>query len=418
MERKKTFNVLFWLRKSRTNESQSPLFCRVTITGQRYEISTNCHIKPSSWSPIAQKSLGKTSTDKEANRYIEDLKLRIEETCIKIQQKGYPLNIGNFKLMFLVEENEYSTLQTLFAYHMVIDGKNLSASTRKQYGITLNHLLNYIRVKYHVTDYDISAIDKSFVNEFFAYLQGFKRQDNKKLCNINGALKHMERFNKVMNIALDNEWINRNPVTSLKARKDKVDIEELNEEAVKRIAEVILPAHLGIVRDLFIFAVYTGISYKDMTILKGENIAVGIDNSLWLHYRRSKTGIRVSLPLLEPALNIIKRYESYHGNSRKHTLFPPTCNQVVNRYLKKIAKLAGVEQRVTYHIARHTFATTITLQQEIPLETVSKMLGHTNIATTQIYAKVVDTKVMKDMSALKNMYASKTEESPNKAVNQ
>lgn len=420
MKKKKTFSVLFWLRKGRTNESVSPLFCRVTITGQRYEIPTNCHIKSVSWSAPAQKSLGKTSTDKEANRVIEDLKLQIEETCTKLRQKNYELNIENFKLMFQANDNEYSTIRTLFDYHMIIDGKNLSESTRKQYGVTLKHLLNYVRTRYNVADYDISAIDKAFVNEFFAYLQGYKRHDGKKVCNVNGALKHMERLNKVMDMAFDNEWVNRNPMTKFKAHKEKVEIEELNEESVRRIAEVPLPTHLGITRDLFLFAVYTGISYKDMTELTYDNITTGIDRSLWLHYKRAKTGVRVSLPLLEPALKIIERYESYHGYKQNHPLFPPICNQVVNRYLKKIAQLADVNQRVTYHIARHTFATTITLQREIPLETVSKMLGHTSLKTTQVYARVVDTKVMRDMASLKDMYSHSNDKDSlnNKAVNE
>lgn len=420
MERKKTFNVLFWLRKSRTNESLSPLFCRVTIMGQRYEIPTNCHISPASWSAVAQKSLGKTAVDKETNRYIEDLKLQIEETCNKLRQKNYPLNIENFKLMFQSEDNEYSTIKTLFEYHMIMEGKKLSQSTCYQYGVTLKYLLSYVRIKHKVADYDISIIDAAFVNEFFAYLQGYLRQDNMKRCDINGALKHMERFKKVMEMAFNNEWINRSPVKALKAHKEKTDINELDEEAVKRLSTVILPPNLGIVRDLFIFAVYTGVSYEDMTRLTQKNIVIGIDKSLWLHYKRVKTGVRVSLPLLEPALEIINRYDTYHkGGKKNQPLFPYVSNQIMNRYLKKVAKLAGVEDRVTYHVARHTFATTITLQHEIPLETVSKMLGHTKITTTQVYARVVDTKVMRDMATLKDMYSHKEDKSPNnKAANE
>ena len=420
MERKKTFNVLFWLRKSRTNENLSPLFCRVTIMGQRYEIPTNCHISPASWSAVAQKSLGKTAVDKETNRYIEDLKLQIEETCNKLRQKNYPLNIENFKLMFQSEDNEYSTIKTLFEYHMIMEGKKLSQSTCYQYGVTLKYLLSYVRIKHKVADYDISIIDAAFVNEFFAYLQGYLRQDNMKRCDINGALKHMERFKKVMEMAFNNEWINRNPVKALKAHKEKTDINELDEEAVKRLSTVILPPNLGIVRDLFIFAVYTGVSYEDMTRLTQKNIVIGIDKSLWLSYYRQKTDIHAILPLLQPAVNILKRYEAYHEGKRNNHIFPVPLNQVMNRYLKKVAKQAGVDKNITFHMARHTFATTITLSHGIPIETVSKMLGHTSIKTTQIYAKILDTKVMDDMAALKEMYARKeSQESPNnKAANE
>lgn len=322
--------------------------------------------------------------------------------------------------MFQSEDNEYSTIKTLFEYHMIMEGKKLSQSTCYQYGVTLKYLLSYVRIKHKVADYDISIIDAAFVNEFFAYLQGYLRQDNMKRCDINGALKHMERFKKVMEMAFNNEWINRNPVKALKAHKEKTDINELDEEAVKRLSTVTLPPNLGIVRDLFIFAVYTGVSYEDMTRLTQKNIVIGIDKSLWLHYKRVKTGVRVSLPLLEPALEIINRYDTYHkGGKKNQPLFPYVSNQIMNRYLKKVAKLAGVEDRVTYHVARHTFATTITLQHEIPLETVSKMLGHTKITTTQVYARVVDTKVMRDMATLKDMYSHKEDKSPNnKAANE
>lgn len=409
MEKKKKLNVLFWVRKGRTNENFSPLYCRVTISGQRYEISTNCHIKTSSWSAEAQRSIGKTSNDREINRTIEDIQEKIDATIESITLKRYDLNIENFKLMYQAKDNEYSTLKTIFEYHMVIEGKNLSESTKKQYGVTLNHLLKYVNIKYHISDYEISAIDKSFVKEFFAYLQGYKRKDDKKRCNINGALKHMERFNKVMSIAYQNDWINKNPVAHLRIRKEHVEIGALDEESIQAIANVTLKPNLGIVRDLFMFAVYTGISYKDLTMLTNENITMGIDRTLWLAYHRAKTGTRVSLPLLDPAIDIINRYESYHGHNIKNKIFPPSNNQVVNRYLKIIAKEAGVNQLVTFHIARHSFATTITLQKGIPLETVSKMLGHTSIKTTQIYAKVLDKKVMEDMEDLKKIYTKTTE---------
>ena len=418
-QKKQTFNVLFWIRKGRTNEKMSPLSCRVTISGQRYEIPTKLHLRSESWSAVAQKSLGKTANDKEVNRYIEDLKITIEDTIAKIRQKSYPLNIENFKLMFQTQDNEFSTISTLFDYHEIMEKKNLRTSTFIDYHVTKKHLLNFIRIKYHVSDYDLAAVDKAFVYEFYAYLQGYRREGD-TVCAVNGALKHIQRFKKVMNVALQNEWISRNPVCLLNAKKTKVERGFLSEKELKSLEEVPLPANLSIVRDVFIFAVYTGLSYVDIENLTNENINVGIDKSLWLHYKRVKTGVRVSLPLLEPALEIINRYDTYHkGGKKNQPLFPYVSNQIMNRYLKKVAKLAGVEDRVTYHVARHTFATTITLQHEIPLETVSKMLGHTKITTTQVYARVVDTKVMRDMATLKDMYSHKEDKSPNnKAANE
>lgn len=416
MAKKQTFSVLYWIRRGRNTDNASPLFCRVTITGQRYEIPLKCKIRPQSWCATAQRSIGKTAADREANRIIEDTAQNIEDTLERIRQKGYVLNVENFRLMYQAQENPYSTIKTLFDYHLIIEKKNLSASTIRQYGITCNHLLTFVRLKYHVSDYDLNAIDKAFVNQFFAYLQGYQREDKKKLCTNNGALKHIIRLNKLMNIALQNEWVNRNPVASFRVRFDRVEKEFLTEKELQAIQNADIKPHLAIVRDIFMFAVYTGTAYIDIYNLTPGNITIGIDRSLWLHYNRQKTDIRCAVPLLEPAENIYHRYETYHENQPKRHIFPVPPNQVVNRYLKQIAAAAGVDKEITFHMARHTFATTITLCHNIPIETVSKMLGHTNLSTTQIYAKVVDNKIMEDMAALKQLYSIK--EASKKASNQ
>lgn len=414
-QKKQTFNILFWLRKGRVSEQLAPLFCRVTIQGQRYEISLNCKIRPQSWNKEAQKSIGKTETDREANRVIEDTKLQIEDTISHIHQKGYLLNVANFRMMYEAQENEYNTISSLFDYHAIIDRKNLREGSYRGYTITRKHLLDYVRIKYHVADYDINAIDKPFVQEFFAYLQGYRREGKQK-CAINSALKHITRFKRVMNLALQNEWINRNPVTFLKVKKEHVEKEFLTEQEIKQIEEATLKPHLAIVRDIFLFSVYTGAAYVDVSNFTNGNICQGIDHSLWLQYSRQKTNQRVSLPLLDPAQRIIDKYRAYHEAKPGNKLFPVPPNQVVNRYLKQIAEAAGVEKQITFHMARHTFATTITLAHGIPIETVSKMLGHAALSTTQIYAKVLDNKVMDDMAALKHLYADK--EQNKKASNQ
>lgn len=408
-KKKQTFSVLFWLRKGRTTENMSPLYCRVTISGQRYEIPMNIHLSVNSWSATAQRTLGKTAVDKEANRCIERMNDAIEETLSKLKQKGYVLNVENFKLMHQAQENEYSTISALFEYHSILESKKMAKSTNAQYQITLNHLLSYVRIKYHVADYDINAIDKAFVQEFFAYLQGFKRQDDIRPCHVNGAIKHIQRFSKVMNIALENEWISRNPVATLHPKKNKVEKGFLTDQELKAIEAVTLDKPCLItLRDMFFFSVYTGAAYIDMRNFTCDNINIGMDGTPWLNYHRQKTGVRVALPLVKPAQCIWNKYQNM-VIKRGKGVFPMICNTDTNKYLKIIARKAGINKVVTYHTARHTFATTITLMRGIPIETVSKMLGHTNLATTQIYAKVVDTKVMDDMAALKKMYAERTE---------
>jgi len=220
-----------------------------------------------------------------------------------------------------------------------------------------------------------------------------------------------------MNLALQNEWISRNPVNLFSAKKERVEIEFLSEKEVNYLHGVEIKPHLAIVRDIFLFAVYTGLAYSDIARLRIDNITIGIDRSQWLNIHRQKTNVRCPIPLLKPAEEIIQKYESFHEFKPSANVFPVPTNQVVNRYLKQIAEAAGISKNLTFHMARHTFATTVTLSHNIPIETVSKMLGHTSLSTTQIYAKVIDTKISEDMAALRNQYAIKAAKQT-KAVNQ
>lgn len=418
MSTNKKMNVLFWLRKSRTKEADTaPLYCRITIEGQRYDFPLNVSIRTSSWIAKAQKAVGKTDEARDANLIIEETRALINETLERIKQKAYELTLDNFRLLYKAKENEFSTINKLFDYHEAIDRKNLREGSFRGYMVTKKHLQNFIRIKFHVADYPIEAIDKPFVYEFFAYLQGYRREGTIR-CAVNAALKHMSRFKRIMNMALQNEWISSNPVCLLNVHKEYVEKEFLTAEELEKVQRIKLKPHLEVVRDIFIFSVYTGVAYVDVRSLSLENINLGIDGSRWLNYHRQKTSQRVAVPLLEPAEELIRKYEEYCLSMQNKPLFPVPCNQVINRYLKLVMAAAGIRKEVTFHMARHTFATTITLSQGIPIETVSKMLGHASLAITQIYAKIVDKKVMDDMAALKEMYATKKEEKDRKASNQ
>lgn len=405
MKRKSKISVLFWQRKGRGKAEKSPIFCRITITGQRYEIPANVTIPNKNWSAKLQRSTGKTAEDRDANRTIEQLHSFVLETVTRIQQKGYALNIENFRLMFQNKQNEVNTIRSIFEYHKAIEGKNLTYNTVRSYDTTLRHLLNFIRITRKVSDYDITSIDRVFVNEFYAYLQGYRRQDNNKICHTNGAIKNLKRLKKILGIAVNNDWIPKNPVSLTNLHPTKSERGFLSMDEINAIEKAILTPALSIVRDIFIFACYTGISYIDVAQITVENITIGIDNSEWLLYYRQKTKQRVAVPLLQPALKLIERYTAYHGEKKDAKIFPIPTNQVTNRELKRIAKIAGISKPVTFHMARHSFATTITLSNGIPIETVSRMLGHASIATTQIYAKIVDKKIVDDMSALRTKYA-------------
>ncbi len=224
----------------------------------------------------------------------------------------------------------------------------------------------------------------------------------------NGALKHLQRLNKVIGLAIKRGDLAINPFAAFKMKKEKVNRQFLTNEELIVIEEIGLEnSTLRKVRDIFIFICYTGLSYSDLNELSDMNITKGIDGDLWINFARKKTGMETRIPILPPAMEIIERYKEHPDVIIKGTLLPMMSNQKLNQYLGEIATKCEIHKPVTCHIGRHTFATTITLNNDIPIETVSKMLGHASLKTTQIYAKVLERKISTDMSKLKQMYKEK-----------
>ena len=209
-------------------------------------------------------------------------------------------------------------------------------------------------------------------------------------------MKHIQRLKKMVGVALDNEWIDKNPFQRFKVRMDKYDRGYLSQQELKRIVGFYTEIErLAIVKDLFLFSCYTGIAYCDLVELKEENVIMGIDGKYWISTKRLKTKNSFRLPLLEPALQIIEKYKE-HPRRVEGKLLPKLSNQRMNSYLKEIADGCKITKHLTFHMARHTFATTVMLSNGVPIETVSKVLGHTRLATTQIYARVLDKKISGD----------------------
>ncbi|GGK35436.1 hypothetical protein GCM10007962_32300 [Yeosuana aromativorans] len=197
------------------------------------------------------------------------------------------------------------------------------------------------------------------------------------------------------------EWLDRDPFIKFEAKYEKKERTFLTKEELQRIEDksFTIP-RLQLIKDLFVFSCYTGLSYGDVMNLTLGNLCMGMDGKQWIHSKREKTSVPVKIPLLSKASNIIKKYEVHPNSTDKQTLFPTISNQKLNSYLKEIADVCRIKKNLTFHIARHTFATTVTLSNGVPIETVSKLLGHSKITTTQIYAKVIERKVSDDMQRL------------------
>ncbi|GAA4329114.1 hypothetical protein GCM10023149_33560 [Mucilaginibacter gynuensis] len=278
-------------------------------------------------------------------------------------------------------------------------GKGYTAGTLQKYKSVFRVLRKFLLLKTQKDDIKLDDIDYQLVRDFDHYLKadyGVK---------INTAVQMVKKLRTMMKIANEIGWAKRDPFVAYRAKKEEVFREFLTSEELNVLALKKLKKRLVLTRDLFLFSCYTGLSYSDTVRLTAEDIVKGEDGGIWLETHRMKNNNRVRVPLLSPALKLIDHYKSYPRTPDEDFLLPKLSNPRVNFYLKEIMKETGWTKWLTFHCARHTFATTVTLTNGVPIETVGKMLGHKNIRSTQIYARVTDTKVSRDMRALKKKYA-------------
>lgn len=233
-----------------------------------------------------------------------------------------------------------------------------------------------------------------------------------KALSNNTRMKHIQRLRKVVTLAYHLEWIDKDPFVRWKMTYDKTNREFLSEQELKKLEnKVFISERLDRVRDLFVFSCYTGISYVDIMNLTPNHLVLGIDGDNWIMTKRQKTNTTVKVPLLGQALDIVNKYKDHPVTAVNNSLLPVLTNEKLNIFLKEVANFVGIKKKLTFHMARHTFATTVTLSNGVPIETVSKLLGHSKIATTQIYARVLENKVSADMNALKNVLLNKSKDS-------
>jgi site-specific recombinase XerD len=278
-------------------------------------------------------------------------------------------------------------------------GKEYAPGTLERYETSLKHTRSFLQWKYQVSDLDIRKLDFEFITDYEFWLKSVRH------CGHNSAIKYLSNFRKIVKRCIQNGWIPRDPFTGFKMTKREVERQALTQEQLEAIsAKKFLMERLAQVRDIFLFSCYTGLAYADVQKLRRSDIVTGIDGEKWIYTKRQKTDNPFHIPLLPPALEIMQRYADHPLAVISDRVLPVLSNQKMNAYLKEIADVCGIAQDLTFHIARHTFATTVTLSNGVPIETVSKMLGHRNLTTTQHYAKILDRKISQDMQQLKNKW--------------
>ena len=398
---KTNFSMLFYLKKQKNCTSGlAPVYLRITVDGERAEVTTNRECEPEKWNSHSGRATGTKENIKSLNAFLDNLQSDAYEAHRYLHENGKLITAESLKNRMLGKSEKSYMLIELFKDHnnkvASLVGKGFAPATHKRYETSLRHTQAFLKFQFGVADINIEKVDNAFITDYDYYL----RTTNK--CNNNSTLKYIKNLGKIIRICLSNGWIIKNPFVNYKGKIKTVNRVYLTEEEVQRMANKSFDIdRLSQVRDVFLFCCFTGLAYVDIKKLKISEITKGVDGGLWIFTNRQKTETRSAIPLLPTATQLIKKYSNHPLCINKDMPLPVPSNQKMNGYLKEIAAMCGIDKILTSHIARHTFATTITLSNGEPIETVSKMLGHSSIKQTQHYAKILDLKVSADMILLK-----------------
>lgn len=400
-------SILFYAKRAKASvNGLVPIYTRITINGKRIELSTNRFVEISKWSTEAGKMKGNSEEARSINSHLDMFKIKIIDVQMELIHKNTPITSETLKNKLLGTVERQRTLIPIFKDHnnkiKELVGKEYAPGTLERYNTSLKHTTEFLEWKYNISDIEITKIDHAFITEYEFYLRSVRN------CANNTAVKYIKNFNKIIKICLANHWLDRNPFANYKSKVKEVERVYLSEEEIQVIIDKDFKnERLSLVRDIFLFSCFSGLAYIDVKNLTKSHISIGIDGEKWIFTHRQKTETASKIPVLPLTQMIIDKYENHPESNHQNKLFPILSNQKMNAYLKEIAAICQIDKELTFHIARHTFATTVTLTNGVPIESVSKMLGHKNLRTTQHYAKILDKKVSEDMRILREKFTLK-----------
>lgn len=400
-----TLTLLFSMRKPKNYQSgDMPIYLRITVDGQRAEVAVSRKFDPSRWDTRLGRAIGTKADAKALNSYLEGVQGKLHELHRQMTEADANTTAETLKNRFIGKVEKARTLITVFEDHnqkmKSLVGQEFEKSTLQRYETALMHTKDFMQWQHNVSDIPITKINFAFLNDFEYYLRSVRK------CANNSAIKYIKNLGKIVRICLGNGWLTVDPYLNYKPKTKAVHRDVLTKEELDRLIKKKFDiVRLNVVRDVFVFCCYTGLAYVDVHKLKRSELVKGIDGDLWIYTSRKKTDTLSRIPVLPAALSVIESYNDHPQCIAEDSLLPVMSNQKMNAYLKEIADLCKINKLLTFHIARHTFATTVTLNNGVPIESVAKMMGHTSIKTTQIYAKVMDHKISSDMQLLREKLA-------------
>jgi len=381
-----SLSVLFYTNKAKTNQKgYCSIYCRITINKRRKQFSTGNSINPKDWNSKKQLAESKQIDYKVLNGQLSLIKQKINNIYFKLQIENVTIKVDDiidtfFQKPSKKEDSVISYLNKDLEKLKKLIGKDLKQSTWNKFNYAYNDVASFIKFSFKKKDIPLNELNLNFLEGFEYYL---KTEKNNKQVTLN---KTIQRFRKPIKNAISEGYLDKDPFLMYKASRVKKEIVFLTNDELNKLESYLFEQiRLNQVRDLFVFCCYTGLAYNEMRNLKPENISIGFDKMEWIQMKREKTSKQIAVPILPKAKSILNKY----GNT-----LPQFSNQKVNSYLKEIAAIVGINKNITHHIARKTFASTVLLYNNVPMEIVSELLGHSNMTVTQeSYGQIVREKV-------------------------
>ena len=401
MNVRQTLILSFRLNKQRIKKGKNVIYLRIKVNQDRSEFSTGQYIEENCWDHKQQQVNSKHPDASTINRILDIMRSDLQKHFSFMLAREENISAESLKNVYLgIKEKEY-TLCEAFEMHNrrfaeKVKAGNKSSQTLKRLEITKQKIISFLKYRYKRSDIALKDIKFSLapdLEHFFTTVQ---------MISGNTAMKYIKILKQVIKMSVENGWLASNPLSGFKCTYEEPERDRLTMEELMIIYNKDLDLERLIeVRDIYLFCCFTGFAYLDVHDLTAENIIIGIDGEKWISKNRTKTKSPERVPLLPIALDIIEKYKNNRYCVLHNKLLPVNSNQRFNSYLKELACICGINKHLTTHTARHTFATTVTLENDVPLETVSQMLGHRSIRTTQIYAKITQKKISNNMNELK-----------------
>jgi integrase len=397
----KSFTILFYLKKPKNYlKGLVPVYLRITVDGVPKELSVKRTFDSNRWNKDACRAIGNKEDARSLNEFLDVIQAKVYDARLKLIESG--TQVTSIGLMDIVSGRDQRGKMLLLIFREHNDrmksliGKDSATGTYKCFQTALQHTRSFIKWKYNQDDINIYSLNSDFVNELSFWFKTIRH------CAHNTTMKYITNIKKVVLQCVDNGWLTKDPFASFNLSLEENEPVFLTKEELQGIlGKEIQNTRMQSVRDIFVFCCFTGLAFIDVKQLKRSEVCIGIDGQYWIQKNRQKSNEPSKIPLLPIALQILDKYKDYPACVVKDVLLPVLNNQKYNSYLKELADICNVDKNMTSHTARHTFGTTVTLSNRVPIESVREMMGHKHIKQTLHYARVLPIKLSEDMQLLK-----------------